>query len=270
MSLRVLLLFTALLGLPVAGTALAAEPGETVCLQCHGGQPGHLGAPVQAWQGSVHQRSGISCHDCHGGDPTDYANAMSPERGFLGAPAHAAVPEFCGRCHVGVLGDYRESAHGLKVAQGGAQCVTCHGDHAVQEATLELINERDCTQCHDYARAAQIKSALAETDARFAGLGEEFERLKLLGVNTGPARGSLFDLRNRYHRVFHSFNVEKVRGETTRIGGELEKLRAEVAGHDARFAQRKLWGGIAIGLLLALGVVFLQVRHTYQEEERDQ
>ncbi len=254
--------------LPV-GLALAAEMPETVCLQCHGGQAGPLGAPVKAWQGSVHQRNGIFCHDCHGGDPADFANAMSPARGFVGAPEHAAVPEFCGRCHVGVLADYRESLHGVKLAQGGAQCVTCHGSHAVKETSLELINEQSCTRCHDYGRAAQIKTALAETDARFAGFGEELERLKKLGVSVAAAKGALFDLRNRYHRVFHSFNVEKVRAETGRIASELEKLRNEVAGHDARFSQRKLWGGIVIGLLLVLGVVLLQVRHTYEEEERD-
>jgi len=28
--------------------------------------------------------NGISCHDCHGGDPTDYEMAMTPERGFAG------------------------------------------------------------------------------------------------------------------------------------------------------------------------------------------
>jgi hypothetical protein len=216
----------------------------------------------------VHQRNGISCHDCHGGDPADFANAMSPERGFIGAPEHVAVPEFCGRCHVGVLGDYRESLHGIKVAQGGAQCVTCHGSHAVQEATLALINEQDCTRCHDYGRAAQIKAALEETDAHFAGLGDELERLKKLGVNIEAAKGALFDLRNRYHRVFHSFNVEKVRAETGGIANELEKMRIEVSGHDARFSRRKLWGGIATGLLLVLGVVLLQVRRTYEEEER--
>jgi hypothetical protein len=253
--------------LPV-GALQAAESADTVCVQCHGGQPGHLGAPVQAWQGSVHQRNGISCHDCHGGDPTDFANAMSPERGFLGTPEHAAIPEFCGRCHVGVLDDYRESAHGLKVAQGGAQCATCHGSHAVQEAHLNLINEQDCTRCHDYGRAALIKAALAETDARFAGLGDEFERLKRLGVNVDAAKGAWFDLRNRYHRVFHSVDVDKVRAETARLGSELEQLRAEVAGHDEQLSRRRLWGGVVVGLLLALGVVLLQLRHTYVEEER--
>ncbi len=265
-----LFLLVLLLVMVCGGGALAAETQESVCQQCHGGQPGSLGEPVKAWPGSVHQRNGISCHDCHGGDPGDFANAMSPERGFVGAPEYAAIPEFCGRCHVGVLGDYRESLHGIKIAQGGAQCVTCHGSHAVQEATLALINEKDCTRCHDYARAAQIREALAETDARFAGLGEEFGRLKLLGVNIEPAKGALFDLRNRYHRVFHSFNVEKVSAETGRIVGELDTLRAGVAEHDARFSRRKVWGGVALGLLLLLGVVLLQLRHGYAEEEREQ
>jgi hypothetical protein len=31
-----------------------------------------------------------------------------------------------------------------------------------------------------------------------------------------------------------------------------------------------VWGGLAVGLLLLLGIVLLQVRHAYAEEERDQ
>jgi hypothetical protein len=255
-------------GLLAVTPARSAAPAETVCIQCHGGQPGHLGAPVKDWQGSVHQRNGISCHDCHGGDPTDYANAMSPERGFLGAPDYEQVPEFCGRCHVGVLADYQESAHGRKVAAGGAQCVICHGSHAVQEASLELINERDCARCHEYGRAAEIKTALAETDARFAAVGGQFERLKKLGVNIERLNGTLFDLRNRFHRVFHSVEVEKVRAETSGVQAELAGIQEQVDQYDRQFARRRLWGGAAVGLLLLLGVVLVQVRHTYAEEER--
>jgi nitrate/TMAO reductase-like tetraheme cytochrome c subunit len=255
-------------GLLAVTPAHSEAPAETVCIQCHGGQPGHLGAPVKDWSGSVHQRNGISCHDCHGGDPTDFANAMSPERGFIGAPDYAQVPEFCGRCHVGVLADYQESAHGRKVAAGGAQCVICHGSHAVQEANLELINERDCSRCHEYGRAAEIKTALAETDARFAAVSGQFERLKRLGVNTESLNGKLFDLRNRFHRVFHSVEVEKVRAETGGVQAELAGIQEQVDRYDRQFAQRRLWGGVAVGLLLLLGVVLVQVRHTYAEEER--
>ena len=64
---------------------------ETVCIQCHGAQPGRLGEPVKLWRDSIHAENGISCNDCHGGDPKDLANAMSPARGFLGVPKDAAI-----------------------------------------------------------------------------------------------------------------------------------------------------------------------------------
>jgi nitrate/TMAO reductase-like tetraheme cytochrome c subunit len=255
-------------GLSATAPAYSEAPAATVCIQCHGGQPGKLGAPVKEWAGSVHQRGGISCHDCHGGDPSDFVNAMSPERGFLGAPEYAQVPEFCGRCHVGVLADYRQSAHGRKVAEGGAQCVVCHGNHAVKEASLDLINERDCSRCHEYGRAAEIRTALAETDARLAAMGGEFERLKRLGITVEVLNAKLFDLRNRFHRVFHSVEVERVRAETGKVQAELALMQAQVDGFDRQSAHRKVWGGLAVGLLVLLGVVLLQVRHTYAEEER--
>lgn len=267
MSGRILILLVAA-SLFAAAPVRSEEPAETVCIQCHGGQPGPLGAPVKEWQGSIHQRNGISCHDCHGGDPTDFANAMNPERGFIGAPDYEKVPEFCGRCHIGVLADYRQSAHGRKVAEGGAQCVICHGNHAVREASLDLINERDCSRCHEYGRAAEIKTALAETDAGLTAVGGEFDRLKRLGVSVDELKGKQFDLRNRFHRVFHSVEVEKVRAETGSVRAELAGLREQVDQYDRQFARRKLWGGVAVGLLILLGVVLLQVRHTYAEEER--
>jgi hypothetical protein len=257
-----------LAGLLMAVPAYSESPAETVCIKCHGGQSGRLGAPVKEWAGSVHQRNGISCHDCHGGDPGDFANAMSPERGFIGVPDYDQVPEFCGRCHVGVLAEYRQSAHGRKVAEGGAQCVMCHGNHAVQEASLDLINERDCSRCHEYGRAAEIRTALAETDARLVSMGGEFERLKRQGIPVEALNGKLFDLRNRFHRVFHSVEVERVRAETGKVQAELALIQAQVDDFDRQSAQRKVWCGLAVGVLVLLGVVLLQVRHTYAEEER--
>jgi hypothetical protein len=228
---------------------------------------GALGQPVKDWQGSVHARNGITCHDCHGGDPTDFAMAMSPDRGFLGAPEYDGVPEFCGRCHVGVLEDYSESAHGKAVSEGGAQCVICHGNHAVQEAQLGLINEEDCSRCHEYGRAAQIKEALAKTDAGLSGVEGELDRLHHLGFTVEAMQGKLFDLRNQFHRVFHSVEVEKVNAKTGEVQEDLGEIEAYVAEVDARLGQRKLWGGGAVGLLVLMGIVFLQVRKTYHEEE---
>jgi len=249
----------------LSGRAMAAD--ETVCIQCHGGMPGALGAPTKEWPGSVHQRNGISCHDCHGGDPTDFAMAMSPERGFVGAPEYADVPAFCGRCHIGVLEDYLESAHGRAVADGGAQCVICHGNHAVQEAQIDLINEQDCSRCHEYGRAAEIKTALLKTDTALSQTDAELQRLHRLGFAVDPLKGQLFALRNSFHRVFHSVEVERVNAKTGEVQAKLAEIDAHVDEVDARLGQRKLWGGGVVGLLVLMGMIFLHLRKTYHDEE---
>jgi nitrate/TMAO reductase-like tetraheme cytochrome c subunit len=253
-----------MLVLCVAAVALAEEP---VCIQCHSGQEGRLAAPVAEWRSSVHAANGISCNDCHGGDPTDFAMAMSPDRGFIGAPDYTKVPQFCGRCHVGVAAEYSKGAHGQAIEEGAAQCVICHGDHAIQRASLDLINEESCSQCHSYERAALIKLSLKETDVTIKGVEGDLDRLYRLGFAVDDLQGSLFNQRNRFHRIFHGVDVERVRSETAGVQSELGKVAAKVSEIDETLAQRKLWGSVVIGLFILVGVVFLLLRKAYAEEE---
>lgn len=266
MSRSALLLVLMMTACWSVATPLLAD--DTVCIQCHSAQPGPLGAPVAAWRTSIHAANGVSCHDCHGGDPADFAMAMSPERGFLGAPEYTAVPDFCGRCHVGVAKEYRAGAHGKAIESGGAQCVVCHSNHAIQKASLNLINEETCTQCHTYERAAQIRLSLAETDAMVSKVEHDLDRLSRLGFTVEDMQGSLFSQRNRFHSIFHDVDVERVRQETSAVQGELGKIVKEVASIDVTLGQRKLWGSVVIGLFLLAGVVFLLVRKAYEEEEK--
>lgn len=241
---------------------------DTVCIECHAGQPGSLGEPVALWRTSVHAENGISCHDCHGGDPTDYAMAMDPSKGFLGAPDYADVPEFCGRCHVGVAEEYQAGAHGQAIDSGAAQCVVCHGNHAIQRANLDLINEDACSQCHSYERAALIRLSLVETDTLIAATEVDLDRLYRLGFAVDEMEDGLFNQRNRFHRIFHGVDVERVRQETTEVQAEVGKIGDEVAKIDSTLGERKLWGSVVISLFILAGVIFLLVRKAYEEEER--
>lgn len=259
------IIVSCLLILAVANSALAQE--ETVCIQCHAGQDGALAAPVEEWRQSIHAANGISCHDCHGGDPTDFAMAMSPERGFIGAPDYVGVPDFCGRCHVGVRQDYGDSAHGQAIEEGGAQCVICHNNHAVMKAEISLLNENDCSRCHEYGRAGEIKDAIAETEQIIGNVELDIERLHRIGVSTDKMGNSLFDLRNRYRRIFHSVNVDKVRSETAGFLDELTEIKQDVSEIDSQLGQRKVWGGVAVGLLFFGGIVSMLIRRTYHDEE---
>ena len=244
----------------------AAQTEETVCIQCHGSQPGQLGAPVREWRTSIHAANGISCHNCHGGDPTDVAMAMSPERGFLGVPDEKSIPGFCGRCHVGVKEDYLASAHGRALGKGGPQCVTCHGNHAVQKASPDLINPKDCSRCHDYGRAEEIKSAVLETDRRITELERQLLSLRHIGIATAEMDGELFALRNRFHRLFHSVDVEKVRSQTAGFQTELGKISGRVAEIESKLNRRKLWGGAMVALLVGCGILSLLIYRSYRKE----
>lgn len=246
---------------------LCARAEETVCIQCHGSQPGRLGAPVEAWRGSIHAENANSCHGCHGGDPTDFANAMSPERGFIGVPADEDIPAFCGRCHVGVLENYKQSAHGQALGAGGPQCVTCHGNHAVKKASLALINKEDCSRCHEYQRAEQMRAALVETEGIIHALDGAIAALYRVGISTNELEGALFAERNRFHRLFHSVDVDKIRQQSAAVQSELGKVRQHISDIEQELQMRKRVGAVVIALLVLGGIVALLIRKTYEEEE---
>lgn len=261
-GLIVLILFSLLL---TGSLAVAAE--ETVCIQCHGGLDGHLGEPVAQWRTSVHAANGISCHDCHGGDPTDFEMAMSPERGFIGVPEYAGVPDFCGRCHVGVKEDYLASAHGQALEVGGPNCVTCHENHAIQLASIDLINENTCSMCHDYERAARVKNEISSTEASLTKLEASVAALHRVGIDTQRLKEELFASRNAFRRLFHTVNIEKIKSQTAQFDQDLSETKATISDYENRLGQRKLIGGVFVALLVVGGIVALLIRRTYQNKE---
>lgn len=258
----------ALLALSCLSPLPACAQPPTVCLQCHSGQPGKGGVPVKEWQGSIHAENGISCHDCHGGDPKDAVNAMSPARGFLGAPRDAAIPPFCGRCHVGILEDYLKSAHGRALGKGGPTCVTCHGDHGVKRATLELINDKSCSRCHPYDRAGEIKEAMRQTEGMITAVEGRINRFKGEGVDTEAREKSLFALRNRYHRLFHEVDTAKVKRESVGIQGELGTISRSLDSLDEQRYRRRIAGAVIVAALLAAALLLHLLKGTFRETDK--
>jgi hypothetical protein len=236
---------------------------EIVCIRCHGAMPGRLGEPVKLWRGSIHAANGIACNDCHGGDPKDAANAMSLARGFLGAPKEAAIPDFCGRCHVGVKKDYLQSAHGRALDKGGPTCVTCHGNHLVFKASLDIINEKNCSQCHGFERARAIKAAMQQTEGMIVSIGEQIDGLKGEGVETDRLEKGLFSIRNRFHTMFHDVAVERVKRESTQINGDLNKLASALEKIAEERKKRKLAGVAVVGGALLAALILYLLRKTY-------
>jgi len=153
--------------------AVAADTAENSCVTCHTTLPETLSAPVAGMKTDIHAEHGLSCADCHGGDPTsmEVDVSMSPAKGFRGAPKRTDIPAFCGRCHADgaymrrynprlptdQLQQYWTSVHGQRLRKGDqkvATCVSCHGVHGIlpadraQSPVFPPNVPETCGRCH--------------------------------------------------------------------------------------------------------------------------
>lgn len=137
-----------------------------------------------------------------------------------------------------------------------------------QKADLSLINEESCSRCHEYARAAEIRTALAEVDTVIGRLDLEINKLYRVGIATRDMSGELFAVRNDFHRLFHNVDVAAVKAQSSSFLKKLDKIEGEVASVKSDLGQRKLVGGIVIVLLVVAGILLLMFRHTYTRSEK--
>ncbi|OGP63898.1 MAG: hypothetical protein A3K22_03735 [Deltaproteobacteria bacterium RBG_16_42_7] len=244
---------------------------ENACIGCHVSdkmEPKLKNIP-QNWQMSIHYENNVSCHDCHGGDPKDPDMSMSRQRGFIGAPKYTEVPEFCGKCHVGILKNYLESGHGeaLKKTAKGPNCVTCHGSHKdeqfIQKANIDIINEQRCTKCHSYERAMIMKQALFLTEKKIGELEDNFGRLKKEGVFTADDEKPLFRTHADFRALFHTVDVDLVKNQTDDFAKRLSIIeeRVQKGFREVRFRQN--FSGFLLFLFVGLAItVFLLGRRS--------
>jgi nitrate/TMAO reductase-like tetraheme cytochrome c subunit len=263
--MRYLLAACFLLLLASAGQAADQEP---ICILCHDAdtmKPEFRKIPAE-WRMSWHYRNGVACNDCHGGDTTDAALAMSRARGFIGAPKYRAVPEFCGKCHIGILKNYLESGHGkaLKASGSGPNCVTCHGSHDIQKANIDIINEQRCTQCHTYERARTMKQALFETERKLRDLGNALQKLSSQGMYTEEEDKTLFRTEAEFRTLFHTVDVSLVKEKTDGFDRQLTMLKNRTDSLFAELRSRKNFSGLLMLLFAGAGVVAYLLAKTYR------
>lgn len=173
------------LGLLFAMPGFAAEPAAAVtsCTACHSDpelfDAADIDGTVHAFAQDVHSSLGLSCHDCHGGNPDpalkdDMSAAMDESwsaNPYRGAPLRTEIPAFCGRCHsdfavmqrfrpdarVDQQSEYWSSRHGERLKQGDtrvATCIDCHGVHGIRRASdpqssvYPTAVAATCGRCH--------------------------------------------------------------------------------------------------------------------------
>jgi predicted CXXCH cytochrome family protein len=178
-------LVAALMGLTLFTVASAQK--KSSCIECHVklNDP-RLSNPAKLFDNDIHRGRGLSCNDCHGGDPNADTSeaAKDPSKGYLGKPRTLDIPAYCGKCHsdanlmkkfnpslrVDQETEYYTSVHGRLLKAGEqkvATCISCHTVHGIRAVSDPLssvypLNVADtCAKCHgnaDYMRAFKIPS----------------------------------------------------------------------------------------------------------------
>lgn len=176
-----LAIFAAIL-IMIIGDPSAAQQKNS-CIECHVRLEGRFGDPARTIKDDVHLSRGLSCNDCHGGDPSkdDKVEAKDPRKGYLGRPRTVDIPAFCGKCHndasfmrrfnpalrVDQEKEYSTSVHGQLLKTGNekvATCISCHGVHGIRSVSDALSSvyplnvAETCAKCHsEAARMAEFK-----------------------------------------------------------------------------------------------------------------
>lgn len=170
--------------------SLPPEENNDKCFTCH--QQEEI-LPEDFNEDDVHLKIGLTCADCHGGDPTsdDEEIAMSPSKGFVGTPEYNETPEFCGKCHSDInfmrkynprmetdqVDQYYTSLHGIELRKGNedvAQCISCHTAHSILPAkdprsTVYALNvPKTCNQCHGNSELMSKYNLTADAYEKYA------------------------------------------------------------------------------------------------------
>lgn len=158
-----------------------APLNESTCVSCHTNsglwepERRHLYVDYDEISSGLHWQAGVSCHDCHGGDPTqvDFQQAHDVDSGFQRAPTAAEVPSRCGKCHsneeymrpftegpwVDYVDRFRRSVHGKDLQERGgdraATCTSCHRVHNMrrpddpESLVFPTRLAQTCGRCHE-------------------------------------------------------------------------------------------------------------------------
>jgi len=169
----------------VAMVSPTSAQKKSSCIECHIKlDDPRLSAPAKQFDNDIHRARGLSCNDCHGGDPNADTKeaAKDPRKGYLGKPKTVDIPAYCGKCHsdanlmkrfnpslrVDQEREYYTSVHGQKLKTGetrAATCISCHSVHGIRSpkdplSTVYPSNVAEtCSKCHasaDYMRGFGI------------------------------------------------------------------------------------------------------------------
>jgi hypothetical protein len=235
-----------LLALPAWGAKPKAAPKNS-CVDCHADpnflvQNKKLYEYYRNWRSSVHGQEGVTCVDCHGGDP----KAAGKEGAHGGQAMSAAnpvspisyqnVPKTCANCHKDIYEGYQQSEHFKHLRDNpdekqGPNCVTCHGSVSVAVLNVGTVKQA-CERCHnkETGNYPEIPEQAEDILSRFLSINRFYRYIATQGdPQRVKAIFKTLDPRiKQLNAHWHTFDLDNVAKETREVidllKGEREKI----------------------------------------------
>ena len=142
---------------------VAAQLHPSLCADCHFANSGKPNPThLHEWDSSAHERAGVGCEKCHGGNPNTVESFLAHQSIVRGrgpeTPTHLSrLPRTCGGCHTGPYVQFQKSRHAELLEHGdynGPTCSTCHGNVAAYLLSPKGL-ESECNSCHGRGKKAE-------------------------------------------------------------------------------------------------------------------
>lgn len=237
------------MALLAAGVGFAASP-PSECIDCHGQQDflvtqKKLYEYFQRWEGSIHAKADVGCHDCHGGNSRGRSKEAA-HKGITRVDGEGAgtgfleVPKMCGKCHEDKYEHYIRSHHYEQLRkqgdeQKGPNCITCHG--SLDATALDVTTVRDtCKKCHN-----EESGNAPEVSARAERLLNDLNSIRgyyhFIDVRADPEtrermENTLDPLLESLGNEWHTFDLDSVQLETRGLLGITKEKVEEVRSKD--------------------------------------
>jgi formate-dependent nitrite reductase cytochrome c552 subunit len=148
-SKRLLQVFLVVLASTVTGAGFGDE-----CIECHKDPAFKVRHPklfdyFVDFDLSVHGVAGLSCSDCHGGNPKTRDLTQAHDN-VLAPVKYDKIPDTCGQCHAEQREAFVTSEHYRVLEKDGTapNCSTCHGTMEVDFIFVTRVKST-CLFCHN-------------------------------------------------------------------------------------------------------------------------
>lgn len=203
------------------------------CVRCHLTAGRELTAVVADFAHSVHDNNGLTCYDCHGGNPHDDVSAHEPEHGFIGTKLSAHL-KTCSECHDEQAEQLAGGPHhwdfSKKINTNYPSCVDCHGNHDVSNPPEDFRLKAVCLDCHEtfVEDWPQLASVIDHNDA----LWQTLHKVRL--ANRDRQGAAPEKLQPEIDRVRHATMLlvhgsKEISAESAgKLNGEADALRGKL------------------------------------------